>query len=195
MRPLTELRCACPTMTGWQSQGVCGRALTPWGEERLLIATHLAFRWFGVLIRGLEERALRVRGPIKFIIDEIEWLTGGRSGRKFLFGKIFVGVPLLYGSLLYSKSHFTSSSLSVKVLVHWIRWALKTATLRGTQASINYLRILATRPASSEDSSKLTTQQFFFPFFKLRLLIIYLLLFSMHKIFHKCPIYELMHTI
>lgn len=102
-------RCVCRTMTGWQSQAVCGRTLTPGGEERLLIATHLAFRWFEVLIRGWEERALQVRGPIKFIIDELEWLTGGRSGRKFLFGGTLVGVLLIYSSLLYTKSHFTSS--------------------------------------------------------------------------------------
>lgn len=163
MRPLTELWCVCRTMTEWQRQSVCGWALTPWGEERLLISTHLAFRWFGVLIRGLEERALRVRGPIKFIIDETGWLTGRRSGRKFLFGKT---VLFLYRAQLYTKSSFTSSLLSVKVLIHWILWALKTETLGGTQASINYLRILATQPASSEDFSKLTTQQFFFlPFF------------------------------
>lgn len=186
MRPQTEPQCVCLTTTAWQSQAVCGRALTPGGEERLLIATHLAFRWFRVLIRALEERALRVTGPIKFIIDELEWLTGGRSGRKLLFGKIFVVVLLIYMSLLFTKSHFTSSLVSVNVLIHTVFWSFKTAALGGMLASLNYLRILATQPASLEESSKLTTQQYFF--FN-RLLIIHVPLFSMQKIFHKCPIY------
>lgn len=137
MRPLTELRCVCLTMTGRESQAACGWALTPGGEERLCIATQLAFQLFGGLIRGLEERALWVSGLIKFISDELEWLTGGRSGRKFLFRKIFLDVLLIYSSLLFT-SQFAASLCNYSLGILSFS-CVKTPTLGGSleKASIN----------------------------------------------------------
>lgn len=156
MRPLTELRCVCPTMTGRESQAACGWALTPGGEERLCIATQLAFQLFGGLIRGLEERALWVSGLIKFINDELEWLTGGRSGRKFLFRKIFLDVLLIY------IAHYSSlpSLPPASAIIHWVFSLLGEAWRK-----LLLIYILATRPASSEESFQIDHTAFVPRFF------------------------------